>query len=374
MSKRTHHHKKLVTVISDSPFFEDKVHGGLQRKVRPILESLAEKYKVELFCGVGSNLQINSCEVHLAFDNNCKLFKELEEPLEASIRQSDLLVSIETPLKSDNRCQSVLILGGMGYDWSREVAESHDWSVIVVPSEHAQSQLGALKIKSKVIVNGYNWDLTAPIKSTSPLPKITSPTTKILISPHRLGKEKGHFEAVVLTSKLLAQGVDCSLLVPKQDFFMTPPGFYRELARFADKTLPEDRFIFHNWIKNDDIVAYYAAADLTLALGTVQEGFGAFALESIAAMTPVLSTRRGAIPDLVPEGHGLYLVDHGQWDNAANQAAEILCMDDIDRQQLLTRGRDFVTKHYRESRMVKEYMSLFAENLTPASLPTYELV
>lgn len=357
--------KPQILVVADFPFYQTKVHGGLQRRLFPVLESLAVHYDVQLFCGEGSDIQLQNVKVYEAYNLQCVLLERYTKLLNQLSEQVDMLLSLETAYLLPKPEKKILIMGGMAYDWSWEVVKSSEWTRIIVPSEHAQKLLAEGNFQSEVISNGYNWSSFIHVSSKKNRWRTSS--KKILISPHRPDAAKGHFEAIQVTSNLLKRGMDCILRIPKQDFFMTRPNFYDKLSEYAHEHIGSDNFILDSWIDSGSMSQYYDAADLTLALGSAQEGFGAVIVESITCGTPVLATRRGAIPTLVPEGSGLFLIDIDEQatEKTTNLIASIITRQLPSLDESLEIGRQYICFHYDEKNMTQRYLDLISKVIDP---------
>ncbi|MEZ9461145.1 glycosyltransferase family 4 protein [Vibrio splendidus] len=65
---------------------------------------------------------------------------------------------------------------------------------------------------------------------------------------------------------------------------------------------------FVNWVCPDELVSYYSNAT-ALIMPSRWEGFGLVAIESLACGTPVISSNRGALPELIDDGVDGYIFD-----------------------------------------------------------------
>lgn len=64
------------------------------------------------------------------------------------------------------------------------------------------------------------------------------------------------------------------------------------------------KIIYRGGIDNEKLPLYYNAADLTIVPSIHEEGFGRVILESLACGTPVIGSRRGAIPEAMNDQVG----------------------------------------------------------------------
>jgi glycosyltransferase involved in cell wall biosynthesis len=109
------------------------------------------------------------------------------------------------------------------------------------------------------------------------------------------------------------------------------------------------------WVPRDKMPEYYRAASLTLCLGSLPEGFGLSAAESIACGTPVLSRRIGALPELVPDGHGLLVMDSVSESEVCAHLDQFI---DRLRKECHLRGSPLIRRKYNEKGMVSHYGAL----------------
>ena len=83
-------------------------------------------------------------------------------------------------------------------------------------------------------------------------------------------------------------------------------------------------------------------------------------LEAMACGTPVLSTRVGAIPELLDDGRAGVLVEHGDR-RALRDAVLSLLADPQRRAQLAGHARERCERHYDARRQVPQMLARMAE-------------
>jgi glycosyltransferase involved in cell wall biosynthesis len=107
----------------------------------------------------------------------------------------------------------------------------------------------------------------------------------------------------------------------------------------------------------------YASARATLMLGGWPEPFGLVAIESLAAGTPVIARRAGALPEIVEHGVDGYLIDDL---DEAEQAVRMLGR--LDRQRIRVRALE----RFSARRMAERYEAIYYSlaGLPPALEPT----
>ncbi len=96
--------------------------------------------------------------------------------------------------------------------------------------------------------------------------------------------------------------------------------------------------------------ALYAGALATLMLGAWPEPFGLVAIESMAAGTPVIARRAGALPELVEHGRDGYLVDDVQ-----EAVFAVGLAPRLDRRSV----RDRALRRFAPERMVDAYEAVY---------------
>jgi glycosyltransferase involved in cell wall biosynthesis len=156
----------------------------------------------------------------------------------------------------------------------------------------------------------------------------------------------GRGQDVVLRAlaQLQAAGRDAHALVVGVPHPRTADIAYKErLVELATSLRVRDRVVFAGFL--DDVRVAYAAADIVVNPARVSEAFGRVAFEALAAGKPVVSTRVGAIPELLtPEVHVL-LVESGDAEGIA-RAVIRLADDAALRERIVAAGQCLVRERY----------------------------
>jgi spore coat protein SA len=120
------------------------------------------------------------------------------------------------------------------------------------------------------------------------------------------------------------------LLVAGSPFFgaVSSNPFLSRLKRRASQM--GDAVVFTGYVEHHRTPYFYAAADVTVAPSIWGEPFGKVVTESMATGTPVIGSRRGAIPDIIDDGvDGVLVEDPKDVASLARHIVELL--EDADR-------------------------------------------
>ncbi|MDP8225442.1 MAG: glycosyltransferase family 4 protein [Candidatus Lernaella stagnicola] len=117
-----------------------------------------------------------------------------------------------------------------------------------------------------------------------------------------------------------------------------------ELQSMTEALGLQKRVIWRGALRQSDVKKVLEDADLLL-IPSYREGFNVVALESMAAATPILGTRVGALPDLVTEAETGWLVEPGDEEGLA-RAVERSLADRAACHRMGRLGRDRLQKHY----------------------------
>jgi glycosyltransferase involved in cell wall biosynthesis len=267
---------------------------------------------------------------------------------EAELQDADLVIAVERSLAIGSQGPRVTLLGGVGYPHTLEVVAERAWDRLVVPSPFVAAQVAQFAPSVAgvvVILNGIDTQLFRPPRRRPPASRIT------LLQASRPVVDKGVRRAVELTTALRRHGLDAVLVCVSQLDSLDAPNVVVDVQRCETPCID-----IRPWQPRMRMPALYAQARLTLCLGDAAEGFGLTAAESISCGTPVLALPNGFLGQMLPEGHGLYLVDPfagaAGWVGQAMEA--LLCGPPV----CLAHGRPAIQERYGGSRMATEYVEL----------------
>lgn len=108
-----------------------------------------------------------------------------------------------------------------------------------------------------------------------------------------------------------------------------------------------------------------SGCDLFL-LPSVTESFGMAALEALASEVPVIATRSGGLPEVVPDGEVGYLLDVGDVDGMTERALEILS-DRALRERMGRAGRALAESKFSTERVIPQYVAMYERVLRGTS-------
>jgi glycosyltransferase involved in cell wall biosynthesis len=128
-------------------------------------------------------------------------------------------------------------------------------------------------------------------------------------------------------------------------------------AEFVEPHLGHHGIEYFGEVSHGQKVELLQDARATLFPIDWEEPFGLVMIESMACGTPVIATRRGAVPEVIEHGRGGIIVDHVREMPAALDAADAL--DPLD-------CRRYVEERFGPERMVADYVDAYQAVLSRA--------
>lgn len=180
-----------------------------------------------------------------------------------------------------------------------------------------------------------------------------SPETKLIGVVARLVPEKGHVHLLDAMPEVFRTNKNSHLLVIGSDDAGLAGGFKAQAQRLGIG----DRVTFLGY--RSDVAAILPQLDL-FVLPSLTEGFGLAILEAMAAGLPVVSTRAGAIPEIVEEGVTGFLVPPAQPEPLAEAINLALAHGDLSREMGLA-GRRRAAEQFSLRKMVSATEDLYRE-------------
>jgi len=177
-----------------------------------------------------------------------------------------------------------------------------------------------------------------------------------LVYVGRLAESKGIFDMVDALGLLVQRARPCRLTIAGSG-----PEEPRLRAHVAASGLTNS-VEFTGAIGGDDKVRLWLASDLFVFPTFHREGLPYALLESMAAGTPVVTTRVGAMPDVMREGlHGRFVAPHDP--AAVADAIDGLLADTAAWSRASATCRQRVAEHYTVDRLARDFDRLYADLL-----------
>ncbi|RMG76708.1 MAG: glycosyltransferase [Chloroflexi bacterium] len=178
---------------------------------------------------------------------------------------------------------------------------------------------------------------------------------RYILFPHRPDEDKGILQTIELANKLVHEyGLkDIRFLVPRwmdEDVSPSTQAFYARLRGMLTQYDLEMYFVFHPWIAEDMMPAYYSLGALTLAIGNYVETFGNVPYESLACGTPVILANVGPAREILPD-ELVDKINYGDINTAAVIAHRIL----TNAERTSTACLSYLHQHLGQKQMVSQY-------------------
>ena len=176
--------------------------------------------------------------------------------------------------------------------------------------------------KTQVVFNGINLSAFSCGKTICRNSIGVNPNDFLLVFSGRVTVEKGLME-LVEAMRLLTYSPDIKLLILGSSFYGNTEHEDEFVMMLQEKSKSlGDRIIFTGFIPYGQMPAYLHLADLAVLPSVWEEPFGLTCVEAMAAGLPVVTTNRGAIPEVVDENCAVMLELGEQF--VENLAAAIL--------------------------------------------------
>ena len=109
------------------------------------------------------------------------------------------------------------------------------------------------------------------------------------------------------------------------------PRYYNQVKQLAKRLNVEDRVKFHGTIPQERLALFYSEADI-FTFPSLYEGFGIVLVEAMRAGLPIVTTRVGAVDEIVREGENALVVPSGD-SKALARAIRMLSTDPTMRKR-----------------------------------------
>lgn len=359
-------HRSHIVVLQVPPFDPQRTLGGAEVITAHLIRGLAVDHEITVLCGhpqggwpsertggVGVRV-LNAFPIDEHVRNQGHIRPSFTGRARRALDHANLIVTVERSLADPPGVPRVVTLGGVAYPHTLDVLRYRAWDRLVVPSPFVGRQVAAHVTGATgvvVITNGIDTTLFRPVDTPR------KPSLVRLLLPSRPVADKGLRSALALVTALQENGISATLLCVDQPDGLDGSGFLTNLRNSNGVTLE-----VLPWQPRAQMPAFYSAADLTLCLSEVSEGFGLTAAESIACGTPVLATPAGYLAEMLPPDHGIHWVDAATppcgWVSIVRDAL------DCGTSRAVTHGRPSVAARYGSERMEREFAALVQSLLT----------
>lgn len=382
-----------VVMFSMTPLFPNRSMGGAQKQLRKVALHLAQQgHQVEILC---TRRHPDALEPFYWYPNALvkpvlRFKQPFPEPYDAPVYHIANAIAdvIEACQRADafyshdggltfpfvyTHVRSVVSLRSVLFSETLQSGFLFNADALIVPSVHTANVWLAtagqfypqLIERIHVIPNGLDFDVYRPDGQTESLKaRLGLPEGRYLLYPHRPEDGKGIRQAIAVLDRVVNQhGLrDVYLLVPQWiDTALAPHvrAYYERLLSEIDARGLRDHVLFHTWISDDDMPAYYRLGVVTLVLGNYVETFGNTPYESLACGTPAVvanvAAYRGALPVQ-------YTCDYDDLDTAVERVLRFLAEGDTQAEAT----RRWLHAAYQQADMVERYERIIFE---PARLP-----
>lgn len=184
-----------------------------------------------------------------------------------------------------------------------------------------------------------------------------NPDDILLVSVGQLSRHKGHDTAIRAFASICKKYANAKLLIAGGGRIELAE-YYRNLA----KEFEIDDRVFIPGEQFANIQTIYRAADLTLSLTKVGEGFGLVPYESALIGTPFIAPCFGAITEFVDDNNSGYLVDTNNLESVIKKI--LLALENVsESERMIRKLQTIIYERLRPSvladNMDKLYTSLF---------------
>jgi glycosyltransferase involved in cell wall biosynthesis len=367
-----------VLVYLYFPPLRSHLPGGAQQFARDLLQGFARHgVEMEILCPEAEDQPLLDLGPDVAISP--VLVEESDRPLTPYQRLwnaraycargagADVVLSFDRGVPAELDVPVVQSLNNFTYATQVEAVFGLAWDELVVPSSYLADCVAA-------VAGPQAWTGSPPPIHTVPYGVDTThyrprdpgellqrlgldPARRFLLFPHRPDPAKGVGAALTAVALAVRSDRRLQLLLPLPPRSVaavrdTEARFIAEVREQVTALGLTDHVRFHPWISVEDMPAYYSLGTACLALGTFPETFGFTPVQAIACGTPAIAAPAGAVPTLLPPGHGLELVP---FDDAAAVAS---ALTNLPAATDVAAGREFIATAYSPGAAVRGYLSV----------------
>lgn len=185
---------------------------------------------------------------------------------------------------------------------------------------------------------------------------------EVLLFAGRLTKSKGAHLIIQAMEELRAAFPRLVLVIAGSSWYggNTPTEYVAKLAELAANN--EKAIIFTGFIPPQQMPDIFLLGDVFICPSTWPEPFGRVNIEAMASGLPVVTTKRGGIPEVVKDSSSGFLVEDYLDSKAYAQIISILLANPAMARAMGEQGRTLVENKFTWPRVVKELMEIYDQN------------
>ncbi len=144
----------------------------------------------------------------------------------------------------------------------------------------------------------------------------------------------------------------------KGEIFIAGEGAMKEeLEKMINKNNLKNVHLL-GYLLSEELIPFYARADVFVCPSVVAEAFGLTILEAMAARTPVIATEKGGIPMLVKDGENGLFVRARSSKDIAKKCNELL-LNDKKRKEMAERARKDIEEKFTWRKVAERFELLY---------------
>lgn len=150
----------------------------------------------------------------------------------------------------------------------------------------------------------------------------------------RLDKDKGADKFLMALEKLKDTNKNITALIVGNTFFHTEAEseYWKKIVDLKNKI--KIKVIFLGYINNKNLTKIYSISDCVVIPSQVEEAFGLVALEAMKMKKPVIASKSGALPEILPSKGSIILNKDHDFVNTLCQAIKDISMNQQLREKM----------------------------------------
>jgi phosphatidylinositol alpha-1,6-mannosyltransferase len=186
----------------------------------------------------------------------------------------------------------------------------------------------------------------------------------MIFMPAVIETRKGHKDMLQAARILAARNLDFQICFAGM---VNSESLRQDLLNYTAAAGLEDRVVFLGELRQEEIRDYYALSSLVV-LPTHREGLGRTLLEAQAMQRPVVAYDSGGVGEAVLPNETGFLVRTGDVEALADRIGFLL-VNEVERQRLGERGRQFVVRKFSISALTQRHEAFYLAALSGRHIP-----